>query len=331
MRAGRGAAPAAVLLFLSAFVAEPFSGATPPAQFFLAPNLLLGFSLYYGSGAILVRELAFKWRKGWPGIFLLGAAFGVIQEGLGTKVFFDPTRVELSPLVNYGTVAGVHAPFVVQLVIYHAVYSIAIPILLVELMFPGRRAERWVGRRGLVLYAASLAVLTWLLYLIYPFRPPAGPYLLAAGSAAALVALARILPRRPTMARERPVPGAFRLWLLGFAAAAGFFLTSFAFPGWGAPPWLTAAVLAGIAATVGRLVLRWSRVAGAWTSQRQLALATGLLSLFIALAPVQEARGRTGSLLVAMATAALLAWLWRKVARHAREVPTEQQAASAPG
>src|SRR5262245_28949455 len=98
-------APVLALLVLPAFIAEALSGATPPAVYFTQLNILVSFSLYYGSAALIARELARRWRSGWPGVLLLGAAFAVIQEGLGTKVFYDTTRTELSPLVNYGTVS----------------------------------------------------------------------------------------------------------------------------------------------------------------------------------------------------------------------------------
>src|SRR5207247_8998678 len=43
---------------------------------FLAANLGL-----YGSGVILIREAMIRWRKGWASVFLLGAAYGVAEEG----------------------------------------------------------------------------------------------------------------------------------------------------------------------------------------------------------------------------------------------------------
>ena len=44
----------------------------------------------YGSGALLIRELKVRWRKGYVSMFLLGTAYGIIEEGLMVKSFFDP-------------------------------------------------------------------------------------------------------------------------------------------------------------------------------------------------------------------------------------------------
>ena len=315
--------PTLWLLILPAFIAEALSGATPPLTFFLQPNILIAFSLYYGSGAILAREMSLRWHRGWPSVLLLGAAFAVIQEGLGTKVFFDPTRTELSPLVNYGTVGGVHWVFVIQLIIYHAVYSISLPVLLVELMFPSRRRARWVGGLGLILALVCLIVVTWLLFLIYPFQPPAGPYVSAAALAVMLCVVARFAPTHlgasgPRVASSSalgPAPRAWparMYWLSGLIAGGLFFLVSFGAPAASIPPLVTAIALLVVAIGCAWLVMRNSAWGRAWSDRDQLALAAGLLSPLIALAFLQETRGRSGSILVALAAAVLLIWIARR-------------------
>ncbi len=52
---------------------------------FLAANLGL-----YGSGVILIREAMIRWKKGWASVFLLGAAYGIVEEGLDLWTFFYP-------------------------------------------------------------------------------------------------------------------------------------------------------------------------------------------------------------------------------------------------
>lgn len=307
--------PTILLLIVPAFIAEALSGATPPTVFFLQPNILIAFCLYYGSAAILARELSLRWRGGWPSILLLGAAFAVIQEGLGTKVFFDPSRSELSPLVNYGTLGGVHWVFVVQLVIYHSVYSIALPIALVELVCRNQRNLRWVGDRGLILAGICLAVITWLLYLIYPFQPPPGPYLGAAAAAALFVLAARTAPITLGTGRRTAVWRPRTWWLLGMVAGAVFFTISFGAPSAQVAPPVTALGLVATALVCGWLVVRHSGAGKRWSEHHQLALAAGLLSPFIVLAFVQETRGRPGSIAVGLVAAAFLLWLARRLAR----------------
>src|SRR5215831_12972820 len=88
-----GFLPCAVLFFLAPLVGEVLAGSTPldilgsPASFL---TLLLLEALLYGSGAVLIREIARRTGRGWPAILGLGLAYGVLEEGLITQSFFNP-------------------------------------------------------------------------------------------------------------------------------------------------------------------------------------------------------------------------------------------------
>ncbi|UCH42534.1 MAG: hypothetical protein JSW16_06915, partial [Dehalococcoidales bacterium] len=126
--------PPVVLFFLAPAVGELLSGSAPPSEFF-SPFGLTVLTVLYGGGAILVRELTIRWRKGWMSLLILGAAYGIIEEGLLVKSFFDPGWQDIGILGSYGRWAGVNWVWSLELTIYHAVISICIPILLTELMF----------------------------------------------------------------------------------------------------------------------------------------------------------------------------------------------------
>jgi hypothetical protein len=63
--------PAIVLLFLSPIIGELLSGSAPPAEFFNPLGFIM-LTILYGGGAILVRELTYRWGKGWPTLLILG-------------------------------------------------------------------------------------------------------------------------------------------------------------------------------------------------------------------------------------------------------------------
>jgi len=141
--------PGLVLFFLAPITGEMLCGSSPPAQFFSVFGLLF-LPVLYGGGAILVRELTLRWGKGWPTMLVLGAAYGIIEEGLEVKSFFNPYWQDVGALGAYGRWAGVNWVWTFELTIYHAVVSIAIPILLTGLLFPARRDKPWVGRKTLI-------------------------------------------------------------------------------------------------------------------------------------------------------------------------------------
>ena len=88
--------PIITLALLSPVIAELLSGSSPPLEFFNPFGFILLVGLY-GCGVIIVRELSIRWKKGWGSILLLGAVYGIIEEGLAVKSFFDPNPIHTDP------------------------------------------------------------------------------------------------------------------------------------------------------------------------------------------------------------------------------------------
>ncbi|MBN1483215.1 MAG: hypothetical protein JXA37_00710 [Chloroflexia bacterium] len=308
--------PLLTLFFLAPALGELLSGSAPPFEFFHPFGLLL-LGVLYGGGAILARELRVRWHRGWPTVLALGLAYGILEEGLMVKSFFDPQWMDLGLLGSYGRWAGVNWVWTLQLTLYHALFSIAAPILLVEHLYPQHRDQPWLRRRGLVamglLLLADVAVG---FFLLTTYRPPLIPYGLAAAAAAGLVLLARRLPARWGRPRPGPIPRPPWFALLGFGAALSFFLVYWLLPELALPVPLTLLCGVGWALLLTGLV-RWMSRGGAWGAAHPLALASGAMGFFALLAPLQEMDpARTddprGMALVGLATLLFLAWLWRR-------------------
>lgn len=138
-----------VFIAVASFVGTEFlTGSTPvlpPA--WVSPISLLLLALY-GSGALLIRELAVIWRKGWLSILAFGAAFGVVEEAIFAKTWFTPMPF------TYGRWLGVNWSFGIAEAIVEAVFSIAVPIALARIAFPQSADERWFGEKSLIAVAA---------------------------------------------------------------------------------------------------------------------------------------------------------------------------------
>ncbi len=319
----KGIWPALTLFFLAPMLAELLSGSAPPVEFF-NPFALPFLTALYGSGAILIRELRVRWAKGWPTVFVLGAAYGIVEEGLMVKSFFDPNWMDLGPLGSYGRWAGVNWVWSLQLTLFHAVFSIAIPILLVELIFPAQRDERWICRRGMIGLSLLLLADVLLGFLaLTTYRPPLVPYLLAVVAVIALFLIAQRLPARWAMPRPARVPRPLWFALIGLGATIVFFVIQWVPPEIGLPVSLTLLAAVALVALVAWRVQRMSR-GGAWNDEHRLALAGGALMFSVLLAPVQELDNlnrpddTTGMTLVGLATLLFLVWLWRRVVQRNR-------------
>src|SRR5439155_716372 len=158
----------------------------------------------YGAGVLVMRETAVRWKTGWPSILLLGAAYGIIEEGLAVKSFFDPAWMDLGTLGWYGRWLDVNWVWAVWLTIYHAVVSIAIPIFLMEWIWPRVRGQPLTSRRGYITAIALLAGATIFIdILLTPYRPSVWHLL---GASAAVVFLVWAAKRYAGVRWSRP-PG----------------------------------------------------------------------------------------------------------------------------
>jgi hypothetical protein len=280
--------PALTLFFLAPAIGELLSGSSPPSEFF-SPLTLLLLAVLYGGGALLVRELRCRWHKGWPTALLLGAAYGLVEEGLMVKSFFDPNWVDIGVLGSYGRWAGVNWIWASELTLFHAVFSITVPVLLTERLFPDRQSDSWVGRRMTILLSLLLIGDILLGFLaLTPYRPPFFPYVLTLATVLALAWAARRLPvhifTHPPDGRSEPV---MRLRVIGFIGTLSLFALSWAIPSTGAPALLNLWLMAGLPAAILIAVAAASR--GRQLSERQsLGLASGGLVFFVLLTPLQQ-------------------------------------------
>jgi hypothetical protein len=316
--------PWLVLFFLSPMIGELLSGSAPPAEFFNPLTLLILCALY-GSGAVLAREAVIHWKKGWASLLALGAAYGILEEGLMVKSFFDPHWMDLGPLGEYGRFAGVNWIWSLDLTIYHAVFSISIPVLLTQLLFPDQRDQPWVGGRGAGALSVLLAADVVFGFLaLTPYRPPAAPYLLAATLALVLVGVARRLPAGPRPSGDT-AQASLRLPALlafGLASTVGFFILAWGAPNTSIPPLALFFITAAYCLVVWQGI-RWMARGRVLAERQRLALASGALGFFILLAPLQQmdstrADDTAGMALVGLAAALFLLWLsWKTKARTA--------------
>ena len=210
--------PILALLFLSPAIAELLSSSSPPLEFFNPLTMLLLVS-FYGCGALLIREAWVRWGRNPYTLLLLGAAYGVVEEGLLVKSFFSTTWPDLGILAWYGRWLGVNWVWTVMLTIYHSVFSIAIPIVLVELFHPEVRAEPWLKRRGLSLILLVFLSVSTLFFLFFRYETTPIHLLSALLTALLLVVVSKKVSKRYLSGSREP-PSAFKLALIGSSWSA---------------------------------------------------------------------------------------------------------------
>lgn len=316
--------PALVLVGLSILIPELLTGSTRVASLLnpIGDLFLLGL---YGGGVLVIREVTLRWNRGWAPVLLLGGAYAIVEEGLGTKTFFDWVEIgrpDFGPYTHWG---GVNWVWAGELTVFHAVFSIALPIALTGLLYPSSRTLPLLTNRGVVWTFAAYLVTATAMFFLFVRSFPLAPSLIAACllSISVLVLAAWKIPgdwlrprsQLPTMSPR----GAF---LLGAAFVWGFFIIFLGLPGRFQEPFLTVAT--GWAFSLVCLLVLRARL-GEREHDAQLAyLCIGLLTFFVAFAGLVEFLGDLFAFLAIGVAVYLMVHLFRmyRSAPASHSVPT---------
>lgn len=266
--------PVLCLGLLSPIIAEVLFGSTPFTHFANLPLLIV----FYGAGAIFIRELARRFHLGWLGIIALAIAFGITEEALALQTVFNPDYFGTD--ISYGRAWGVNWGWSLFIIGYHSLWSIALPIALTELIFRQKQPAPWLGKAGLVVSGVIFLLMTIFFHFIFQgesgYVAPAIGYGIANIAIAAFAAAAFLLPRTLRSNRQS-VP---RPLIIGSASALvsavwlGLFSLLFE-AGWGIPAvGLIAIGLVVITLSIF-LLNRWN--VAAWAPKQVFALAAGAL------------------------------------------------------
>jgi hypothetical protein len=277
----RMVAPAVGLFLLAPLVGEFLLGNLSIDQLVVLPL----FAPLYGGGALLIRETVRRAGRGWPAIVLLAAAYALVEEGPVDQLLWNPSyggQDQFFAGDAYLPALGTNVSLVQAVLSLHTIWSICVPIALVEAFVPERRTVPWLGRPGLAvtgaLYALGVAVGYWGNWMEQRFQATPGQYAGAVVVIVALVVLAFAVPYRPRPVDRR----APRPWLVGVVTLALTSLLLYLVMFWPArlSQWVSVAAWCVVAAALVSLVERWSRYRG-WGAAHRLGVAAGALLTYV--------------------------------------------------
>ncbi|WIM98890.1 hypothetical protein ACTOB_002510 [Actinoplanes oblitus] len=313
----RGAAWTLVLL--APVVAELSLGLMP----LRVAYVFLLFVPLYGAGALLIRETVRRFGGGFPSLLLLGVAYGLVEEGLVLQGLTSP---HLYGAADWAPrLVGLNTAYAELNLVYHPVFSITIPIVLVELLFPGHGHRPYLRRGGLITTGVVAALGALLLRVgIPPVEDPG--YTLAPVAAAVIVTVALLVTAAAFTVRDkhlrpanppRALPAPATTGLAAGAAALAFLALIFPFAGadqpffthgaWSLVPMAAAALLV---LGTGVTLRRW-HAHPAWTPVHLLAAAIGATAGHTVFGLIGNADSWTDRLFLAvLAALTVLAGRW---------------------
>lgn len=308
-----GRSPALFVFLLAPVLGELLSSSQPLPGFLVS---WLPLAVLYGCGALLIREAALRWGTGWAAVILLGLAYGIYEEGLVVRSFFDPEWQDLGDLGVYGRAGGVNWLWAELLTLFHAAVPIASTLLIAEVVFPGQRRRPWLQRRGLIWCGIGFAV--WLPLGAIAFMKASPVHLLVTGLITGLLVLAAARVRSPLLLpREAAVPRPRRFFMAGLIGTAAAFMGIFIPAENLAPsPWISGLGVAAAVALAAVWVVRRSGNASAWDDRHRVALVWGILSFMAFLTSL--AGGPFGPLVAV----GVMIGMWRLYRRSVSDLET---------
>lgn len=227
---GRGYLAAIILFLLPAVSVELLTGNTSLVNF-LNPVVFIVLTITYGGALLLIRETVLRWGKGFSSILVLAAGYGMVNEGLGTKGFFDPRfyAVVQSGLEGFGRWFGINVPWALSISIFHATFSIIVPLVIVSALFqePGRWIDNRVYAALMVAFVSVIAFSFEVLSAVrhYHYNEGSGPLALVFSLLALDILIAWKLPKaRPRRWQLRlPAPA---LFVFGALYAFAYFFSA---------------------------------------------------------------------------------------------------------
>ncbi|MDG6911255.1 MAG: hypothetical protein JRN18_02795 [Nitrososphaerota archaeon] len=230
-------------------MAEFLTGSTAVLEMAHDPLVLLSLIGLYGGGALTIRETALRWGKGWAGMLFLGGAYAVGEEGFGTKTMIDPLHSNIGNQL-YSHFMGVNWVPLSYLTLFHAAFSIAVPLIVIDAMFPETKGRPLVGNVGVLLALASYFLVVASISLRVPYQPSLQVYVFLGLYALMWITFARkVGPRFLKPRHEAPDRRE-----IAFVALGVWFMSAFLLIGIVGPklfPWpVTAALYIPLAASV---------------------------------------------------------------------------------
>lgn len=266
-------APAVVLAVLALAIPEILMGSTPVSR---ADQWLFEFA-FYGSGALLIREVVLKFKLGWLSVVILGLAFGLAEEGLFLQSAFNPKFLNLN--LSYGRALGVNWVWAQFIIGYHALFSISIPIFLTELIFRNRKDKPWLSKPVFwiicVVFALSSLSFYYVFYNMSKYNASIFHFLMALIFIIGLVVLAFKLRVKPVLNPKSQSPLPIVVGLIAFIACLAWLggLYMVFTKGGGLPSWVIQ--LSGLVVLVGFGLIASGWLKQTWTLMNQFLLLCG--------------------------------------------------------
>jgi hypothetical protein len=268
------------LFFLSPFIAEFLLGNIPVTMLWLLPLL----ALLYGGGCLLIRETAVRLKLRWNGILILCLVYGILEEAFNTQSLFDPNYLGLR-LLDYGYIKslGIGSWWTIYVLSLHIIWSTAVPIALIERLFPKTRNKPFLGTSGFIIVAILFSLgCVWPIILRKEneFMASSFQFIVSLIVVIFLIVFAILIgpAKKLKTPDDRKIPGTIIVGIISFLLSSAWMALTFLMKT--IPASLNVAGMLLFFGSGCILFWNWSSRSG-WSEKHSLALTGGLMLTYI--------------------------------------------------
>ena len=148
------------LLIFTPFFAESIASTNTPWFRFLNLGVFLFMVSLYGTAALVLRELCVRKKVGFGRFLMYGTMFASLNEGIVANTWFKVNALSFNSqeLVR---IAGTNWHLVVNLIIFHTLFSMLIPILLSFTLFPQLNQVKLLKNKWMLICVGLLLLMAF--------------------------------------------------------------------------------------------------------------------------------------------------------------------------
>lgn len=161
-------AKAALFLALAPPILTEVTSGNTPVHEFLTLKTGIFLVLAYSFPVLIIRETALRRKLSPAGIFFLGLAYGILNEGLLAQTLIRLDHVPIDKFDHYIYVAGFNLSWTSLIVPWHAIFAVLFPLALLDTWFSAAPGP-WLAKRS---YAIAAFLLLGLVVFISLVRTP---------------------------------------------------------------------------------------------------------------------------------------------------------------
>ncbi len=147
-----------VFILIIPILTELVTSSTPFPKIF-SPVVFIFLLIFYSVPVLIMREIALRNKLGLLGLFVLGLAYGVINEGVVARtLFLTGENMFIESFRQYDHF-GINFPWVFFIIPWHALCSVIYPVMLVHAMYPEEKERSWLSIRQMWIWGLIVVVL----------------------------------------------------------------------------------------------------------------------------------------------------------------------------